>query len=43
MMVFAMDLVEEAAAAVTCELTFEDLFIVTAVHRNIQTGTANHQ
>ena len=43
MMVLAMDLVEEAAGAFTCELTFKDLFIVTAVHRNAQTGTANYR
>ena len=42
-MVYAIDLVEEAAAPFTCELTFKDLFIVTAVHRNNQTGTAHHR
>ena len=43
MAVLAMDLVKVAAAHFTCELTFKDLFIVMAVHRNLQTGTANHR
>ena len=43
MMVLAMELIEEASANVTCEISFKDLFIVLAVHRNVQTGTANHR
>ena len=43
MMVLEMELIEEASSNVTCEISFKVLFIVLAVHRNVQTGTANHR
>ena len=39
MAALAIDLVEEAAVALTCELTFKDLFIVIAVDWDVQSGT----
>ena len=43
MAVIAADLVEEAAALFTCEITFKELSLVSAVYRNAKIGTVNHR
>ena len=42
MAVIAADLVEEAAVPFTCEMTFKELSLVSAVYRNAKIGTVNH-
>ena len=39
----AVDMVEEASAVYTCEITFKELSIVSAVYRNAKIGTVNHR
>ena len=43
MAVIAADLVEEAAVPFTCEITFKELSLVSAVYRNAKLGTVNHR